>query len=197
MTKRSPTPPATVQAQTADLLGTACARVDEAVAGVRDALASIQAELGQRREDLRAARAVPATRAEAVEHVGRIVEALAYGVRLPEAFRFERPAEAVAHLAEIPAAKLLAAVAPDLLAAGMLAPLDTASAERGGWGETPPEARAAAIAEAEVRVLELESAEARAIAAARRAGIDLADFPPRPQPPRPPGTYNFAGERVG
>jgi hypothetical protein len=197
MTKRKSDAPATVQAQADALLDTAVSRVDEAVAAVREAHAAIVRELEARREELRAARSVSSTRAEAVEQVDRLVSALAAGARVPEALRRERVQDAVEQLAEVSAARLLAVLAPSLVRDGLLAPLDAAAAERGGWGETPPEARRAEVERLEFMVLELETAEARAVAAARRSGVDLADFPPLPRPPREAGTYNSRGERIG
>lgn len=196
MTKRRNDPAATGRASADDLLDSARLSIEEGVSGVRAALAGIREELGRRRAALSAALSVPPTRAEALARVEAAAASLAPRVRMAEPLRYERASDSVDHLRDVPAAELIAVLAPELLISWMMRPLDAAAAAKGGWSDVPPEVRRAERERLELDVAEMESAEAKAVAVARRSGLDLDDFPPLPEPPRRAGTYDANGMPV-
>jgi hypothetical protein len=191
-TKPAPSSPA-------DRIAEAQNAIQAAADAIQTTLDGIERDLDLRRAELRELRARPLPRDEAVATLDRVLAELTGGPEFGTAALLDGDARHfAARLAQAGGASLVAKLFGDDLRVVLLAELDQAAEQRGGWPQDTGEDRAREVERLTLEILELESALAGAVKQARKSGIPVPDYegdpdfqpewtppPASPRPPRP------------
>jgi hypothetical protein len=189
-----------------------------AAAAIQTTLGDIERDLDVRRAELRELRARPLPRDKAVATLDRVLAELTGGPEFGAAALLNGDARHLtARLAQAGGASLVAKLFTDDLQVALLAELDQAAEQQGGWPKDSGEDRAREVERLSLEILELETALDRAVKQARKSGIPVPDYegdpdfqptyrsppaaPRAPDPQSEPGIYDaspvFGGQPLG
>ncbi len=201
-----------------DRIAAAQNAIEAAATAIQSRLDGIERDLDVRRAELRELQARPLPRDKAVALLDHVLAELTGGSEFGAAALLDGDARYLtARLVQAGGASLAAKLFGADLRAALLAELDQAAEQRGGWPKDSGEDRAREVERLGLEILELETALDRAVKQARKAGFPVAsyegdpDFQPAYMPPsaspRPPepgseaGIYDappaFGGKPVG
>jgi hypothetical protein len=178
--------------------------IQAAADAIRGTLDGIERDLDVRRAELRELQARPVPRDNAVAMLDRVLAELSGGSAFgAEALLDGDARHLTARLAQAGGASLVAKLFTDDLRVVLLAELDQAAEQRGGWPTDSGEDRAREAERLTLEILELETALDRAVKQARKSRIPVPDYEGDPdfQPaymppsasPRPPEPGSEAG----
>jgi hypothetical protein len=187
-----------------DRIAAAQNAIQAAADAIRGTLDGIERDLDVRRAELRELRARPLPRDEAVVTLDRVLAELTGGPEFGAAALLDGDARHLTvRLAQAGGASIVAKLFTDDLRTALMAELDQAAEQRGGWPTDSGEDRAREVERLSLEILELETALDRAVKQARKSGIPVPayegdpDFQPTyrppPAPPRVPRPEEEAG----
>jgi hypothetical protein len=186
-----------------DRIAAAQNAIQAAADAIRGTLDGIERDLDVRRAELRELRARPLPRDEAVVTLDRVLAELTGGPEFGAAALLDGDARHLTvRLAQAGGASIVAKLFTDDLRTALMAELDQAAEQRGGWPTDSGEDRAREVERLSLEILELETALDRAVKQARKSGFPLPDYGdadfqlsyrPPPSAPRPPRPEEEAG----
>jgi hypothetical protein len=192
--------------------------IQAAADAIQSTLDGIERDLDVRRTELRELRARPVPRDKAVALLDHVLAELTGGSEFGAAALLDGDARHLtARLVQAGGASIVAKLFSDDLRVALLAELDQAAEQRGGWPKDTGEDRAREVERLSLEILELETALSSAVKQARKSGIPVPDYEgdpdfqltyrPPPEPPRAPrpeeevGTFDaspvFGGQPLG